>query len=110
MDIARLNKRVTFQRSTLVTDEIGNHRNTWTDYFSCSATISEESGEEERDAGQKNYTDTLSVTVRYCRKIAAITPSEYRIVIDGTPYDISSVDHFLYRNQMLKFRCRRMSR
>ena len=110
MDIALLNKRVTFQQRTLVTDEIGNHRNVWADYYTCSATISEESGDEERDAGQKNYTDTLSVTIRCCRKSSAVTPSEYRLVIDGVPYDITSVDHFSYRNRMLKFRCRRVSR
>lgn len=110
MDIVLLNRRVVFQRSTVVTDEIGNRRNSWTDWYSCMATVSEESGDEERDAGQKNYTDTLSVTVRYCRKSAAVTPSEFRLVLDGRLYDITSVDHYSYRNRMLKFRCRRVSR
>lgn len=110
MNIALLNKRVTFQRSAVVTDEIGNHRNAWVDYYTCYATISDESGDEERDAGQKNYTDTLSATVRYCRKLSAITPSDYRLFIDGIPYDITSVDHFSYKKQMLKFKCRRARR
>lgn len=108
MNIALLNKRITFQQSVVLTDEIGNHYNSWADYYTCSATISEESGDEERDAGQKNYTDTLSVTVRCCRLSQAVTPSHYRIVIDDVPYDISSVDHFSYKNEMLKFRCRRV--
>ena len=110
MDIVRLNKRVLFQKSILVIDEIGNRRNEWANWYSCMATISEESGDEERDAGQKNYTDTLSVTVRYCRRTSAVTPSEYRLLIGDTPYDISSVEHYSYKNKMLKFRCRRMSR
>ena len=110
MDIALLNKRVVFQKSVLVTDEIGNRRNDWANWYSCMATVSEESGDEERDAGQKNYTDTLSVTVRYCRRSSAVTPSEYRLLIDGRPYDITSVDHYSYKNRMLKFRCRRLSR
>ncbi len=108
MDIALLNKRVSFQKSVIHTDEIGNHSNSWEDYYTCSSTISEESGDEERDAGQKNYTDTLSVTVRYCRKSSAITPSEYRVTIDGIPYDITSVDHYSHKHEMLKFRCRRV--
>ena len=110
MDISRLNKRVMFQRNTLTTDEIGNHVNSWEDWYSCMATISEESGDEDLIAGQQNYTDTLSVTVRWCQKTAAVTPSEYRIVIDGMLYDIMSCDHYSYKNQMLKFRCRRVSR
>ena len=110
MDITLLNKRVTFQQSSVITDEIGNHKSAWVDYYTCYATISEESGDEERDAGQKNYTDTISVTVRYCKMSSAIMPSNYRLVIDGIPYDITSVDHFSYKNVMLKFRCRRMSR
>lgn len=110
MDISLLNRRVTFQQATVVTDAIGNRRNTWTDYYTCSATISDEGGDEERDAGQKNYTDTLSVTVRWCRRASAVTPSEYRLVINDILYDITSVDHYSYKNQMLKFRCRRASR
>ena len=110
MDIARLNKRVTFQRSTVITDGIGNHRNVWADYYTCSATISDESGDEERDAGEKLYRETLSVTVRYCRTASGIMPSDYRLVIDDIPYDINSVDHFAYRKRMLRFRCRRVRR
>ena len=110
MDIALLNKRVVFQKSVLITDEIGNRRNDWVSWYSCMATVSDESGDEERDAGQKNYTDTLAVTVRYCRKTSAVTPSGYRIIIDGTPYDITSVDRYSYRNRILKYMCRRMSR
>ena len=44
MDIALLNKKVTFQANELVTDEIGNHSNVWTDHYTCMATISGEAG------------------------------------------------------------------
>ena len=47
MNIAMLNERVTFQKNEVVTDRIGNHTNAWTDYYTCSATISGENGREE---------------------------------------------------------------
>ena len=39
MDVALLNERVTFQKNEAVVDDVGNHRNVWTDYYACSATI-----------------------------------------------------------------------
>jgi len=38
MDIAAMNVRITLQANETTTDEYGNHKNTWTDYFSCYAT------------------------------------------------------------------------
>ena len=40
MDIAAMNVRVTLQKNEVITDKYGNHKNTWTNYFSCYATIS----------------------------------------------------------------------
>ncbi len=34
MDIALLNVRITVQKNEVVVDEIGNHKNTWTDWYS----------------------------------------------------------------------------
>ena len=52
MNVAMLNERVTFQKNEVVTDRIGNHTNAWTDYYTCTATISGENGREEEDTGQ----------------------------------------------------------
>ena len=65
MNIAMLNEKVTFQKNEVVTDRIGNHTNAWTDYYTCSATISGENGREEQDAGARRQqpsqkTDTAS--------------------------------------------------
>lgn len=46
MEVALLNVRITFQKNEVVTDVIGNHKNRWTDYYSCHATVSGESGSE----------------------------------------------------------------
>ena len=46
MDIALLNVRIIFQKNETVVDRFGNHKNEWTDYYSCHATVSGESGSE----------------------------------------------------------------
>ena len=110
MDIALLNRNVTFQANELVTDEIGNHSNVWSDYYTCHATISGEGGGEERDAGQVIEEAELAVTVRWCARTKVVTTTGYRIVIDGSLYDILAIDHFSYTNKAIKFRCRKVRR
>lgn len=110
MKIALLNKKVTFQANELVTDELGNHSNVWTDYYTCMATISGEGGDEERDAGVLNDKVDLNITVRYSSKTKVITTTGYRVILDDELYDITAIDHFSYTNKALKFKCRKVRR
>ena len=110
MDIALLNKKVTFQKNVTVSDEIGNHMSEWEDYYTCMATIGGESGNEVRDAGQVVEKADLTVTVRYCLKARAISPTHYRVIIDDVIYNITFVDHFSYKKKALKFMCQRAER
>lgn len=110
MKVSRFNKKVTFQKNETSSDIVGNHTNTWTDYYTCRGTISGEGGTEVRDAGVIVSNTGLSLTVRYCRKAAAIDETHYRVVIDGELYNIESVDHFSYKHQALKFKCQKVRR
>ena len=38
MEISLLNVKVTFQKNSVVADDIGNRRNVWEDYYTCHAT------------------------------------------------------------------------
>ena len=40
MDVALLNVKITFQKNAVEVDAIGNHKNGWTDYYTCHATVS----------------------------------------------------------------------
>ena len=51
MNIELLNTRIFITQNELVTDEIGNHKNTWKPYYTCYATVSSETGSENTDAG-----------------------------------------------------------
>lgn len=45
--IEKLNERITIEKSTVVTDKVGNHRNTWEEYFTCFAYASTYQAQEE---------------------------------------------------------------
>lgn len=113
MDIALMNEKVRFQKNRIVTDNIGNHKNEWEDFYSCFATISGEgyNSSKEKEAAGLTVEDTaMSVTVRYCRKTAEITSDEFRILFRGEIYNIVNVDHLNYKKKCLKFNCRKARR
>ena len=45
--IEKLNERITIEKSTVVADKVGNHRNTWEEYFNCFAYTSTYQAQEE---------------------------------------------------------------
>ena len=110
MNIGLLNLRILIQKNAVVSDSIGNRKNTWTDYYSCYATIGGESGTEVHRAGETLESADLSFTVRYCSETAAVTPSGYRIVYGGELYNIIAVDHQNNKRKSLKFRCSKVRR
>ena len=113
MEVAAMRSKVTFQKNETVTDRYGNHKNAWTDYYSCFATIGGEglaSSKEEQAAGTTVEDFSMTVTVRYCAKAATITSTGYRIVFEGELYNIENIDHLNYRKRALKFLCRKERR
>lgn len=110
MDIAAMNVRVMIQKNAVVTDQYGNHKNTWTDYYSCFATIGGETGQEQAVVGETVECTDMNVTVRYCAKTAAITSTQFRVLFDGQIYDILAVDHLNYKKHALKLKCRKVRR
>ena len=110
MDIAAMNVRVAIQKNEAITDKYGNHKNAWTDYFSCYATISGETGQEQAIVGETVENTDMNVTVRYCRETASVTSTMFRLVFMGEVYDILAVDHLNFKRHGLKFRCRKVRR
>lgn len=110
MDISAMNVRVMFQKNETTKDEYGNRKNVWTDYYSCFATISGESGKEQAVVGTTVEAVELQVTVRYSKETKVIRSTDYRITFGGELYDILSVDHLSYKKHALKFKCRKARR
>lgn len=110
MNIAAMNIRIMFQKNAVAADSIGNRTNAWTDYFSCYATASGQSGEETEEAGMTVVEERMNFTVRYCPETAAIVPDRFRIVFGERIYNILSVDDMAFRKNSLKFRAERVRR
>lgn len=110
MEISLLNVRITIQKQETVVDEIGNHTNAWTDYFSCYATVSGEGGTETSVAGLTVDGSDLSFTVRYSRKTSAVDMLGYRILFGNGIYNILAIDHMNYKKKCLKFKCQKVRR
>ena len=110
MKVALLNKRINVQKHTTVTDEIGNHLNTWSTFYICHATISGETDIETEEAGTTVDDTKADFTLRWCAASSVITPTEYRVVMNGQIYDILSVDHMNFKHKSVKLRCRKARR
>ena len=103
MNIAGLNVRIMIQKNETVTDRIGNHRSAWTNYFSCWATASDQTGDEGEEASQIKEEDRIDFTVRYCSETAAVTAKGYRILLGERIYNITHVDDMGFRKNSRKF-------
>ena len=113
MDIAGLGEKVTIQKNVVVVDEIGNRRNEWTDYFTCSCMIGGERGRlstEKEAAGQVVSDAEMAVTVRYCNKTAVVNALEYRVLFRGEIFNITNVDHMSFKKKALKISCVKVRR
>lgn len=110
MKVALLNEKILIQRTVVISDEIGNRKNSWEDYYSCFATISGESGNEQLEAGQNLDGVNISFTVRWCSAVSDIDSTGYRIVFYGDIYNILAVDHMNYKKKSLKFMCQKARR
>ncbi|HCT64229.1 MAG TPA: head-tail adaptor protein [Lachnospiraceae bacterium] len=103
MDISALNSRITIQKSNSVCDEVGNYTLRWEDYFSCYATISNASGGED-EKGDVAENESLSFTVRYCKKAVGVNSTEYRISFNNKTYNIKYVDLMGFKKKSIKFK------
>ena len=110
MNIALLNVRITFQKNTVTVDNIGNHKNEWTDYYSCYATVSNETPTEITAAGTVTDNSKIDFTVRWCNAVSDITSDGYRVIFGGGIYDIIGIDHINFKKKMLKLKCQKARR
>ena len=110
MEISLLNVKMTFQKNSVVADDIGNRRNAWEDYYTCHATVSGEGGNEKAAAGLTVVDSDIAFTIRFCKRAAEVTADGFRILFGGEIYNIVAVDHMNYRKKALKFRCEKTRR
>lgn len=110
MEVALLNVRITIQQSETTVDAIGNHRNTWTDWYTCYATLGGESPSEDTDAGTIVDNTKADFTIRWCRKAEVITADRHRVIYNGEIYNILGIDHRNNKRRSIKLKCQKARR
>ncbi len=112
MDISGLRVRITIQKNETVTDEYGNHKAVWCDWFSCWATVGTSglSASEKEEAGHTVEEDKLDITVRWCSETAAVNSKQYRILLLNRIYDITNIDEMGFKKHSRKFHTRLVER
>lgn len=110
MDIALLNVKITIQKNTVTVDNIGNHINAWTDWYSCSATVSGESPNEDTAAGVVVDNSKTDFSVRWCRKASEMTADKYRVIYNRDIYNILGIDHMNFKKNSVKLKCQKARR
>lgn len=101
MKIARLKETITIQKNEVKVDRIGNHTNTWADYYSCHAYASTYAGSEtEGEVPRENRTITFSI--RYAKTLDVVTSTGFRILFHGQIYNIESIDRMNYERKEVR--------
>ena len=103
MHIAGMRVRITIQKNETVTDRYGNHKPAWTDYFSCWATTSNQTGDEDEEGSTADEEDRMDFTVHYSSETAAVVSTKFRIVLMDRIYDIDHVDDMGFKRNSRKF-------
>lgn len=110
MNIELLNVRIYIQKNEVISDSIGNRKNTWKDYYTCYATVSGEAGKEETDAGIIVDNSKIDFTIRWCKKTSLLDSTHYRVEFNNELYDINAVDHMNFKRKCIKLSCQKVRR
>lgn len=106
MKIARLSERITIEKNAVMVDEIGNHRNSWTEFYSCYAyadtfTTDEVETEVSRDVPSINF------QVRYAPILTNLRSTGFRVRFHDEVYNILAIDFMNYDHDSIKLRCKK---
>lgn len=110
MKIHQLRVRITLQTAITEVDVIGNHTNTWTDRYSCYATVSRESPLEQTDVGAVWDDSKIDFTIRYCSEVSDVLSTTHRVLFESSVYNIIGIDHMQYNKKSIKLHCQKVAR
>lgn len=106
MDVGKLNKRVTIQRSAEVQDENGFDNVDWVDLKTVWCSVNNLYGKEYWEAKRYDAENAVEFIIRFgaCKDLSM----DDRLVFRGTIYNIKSIDNVMYGDNMLKIKAEGM--
>jgi SPP1 family predicted phage head-tail adaptor len=100
MEIGDLKHRITLQQRTTTVSEQGFEEETWADYQTIWAAISNLHGREYYAAAAVQAENTVKFTIRYLPGI----DTAMRILFRGKQYNITALDNIKYRNRYVEIK------
>ena len=96
MEAGKLRHTITIQ--VMSADEL------WADLLTCQAQVNGLSGSEYWAASAEQAQNNVDFTVRYTPLLSGLLPQTTRILFRGLPYDVRSIDNFMYQDRSMKLR------
>lgn len=100
MSIGELRHRITFQRLALVVNENGFEVETWQEYRTVWASVSNLSGREYYQAAAVQEEKTIKFLIRYIEDIDTLM----KILFNDKQYNITSIDNMKYKNKYIEIK------
>lgn len=100
MEIGELRHRITFQKLTTTTNENGFEVETWENYKTVWAAITNLHGREYFEAAAVQKENTVKFTIRYFKD----PDTSMRILFQGRQYNIISIDNIKYKNKYIEIK------
>ena len=88
----------------IITIQILDEDEAWTDYFTCFAQANGLGGKEYHALSSEQAQENVDFLIRYVEVLADLKPQSTRIIFMDKSYDVVSIDNFMFRNQSLKLR------
>lgn len=88
----------------VITLQILGEDENWSDFFTCFAQANGLGGKEYSAASTEQAQNTVDFTIRYVDFLSDLKPQTTRIIFQGNPYDVVSIDNFMFQNKSLKIR------
>lgn len=104
VDIGKLNRRITLQRRTITEDDAGNQQQEWSNFHSCWAAVNGVANREYWKAREQHEENIVSFKIRWCHALNALNKTDFRIVFDGSVYDIVFIDNVLFADSLLNIK------
>lgn len=104
MDAGKLRDKITIEKRTIETDEVGNQSSKWVVVYRGFASVNKLYGREYWAAAASQSEDTVVFSLRYHPIFNTVNSLDYRLLFRGDEYDIKSVDNVKHINDTVKIR------
>lgn len=110
MKISEFNERIIIEKSTVYSDDIGNHLKRWEVYYSGCCHVNSQAAHETEGTAYIIDDSKLTFTLRWQNKWQDFNAQDYRIQFKDKLYNIIGIDFMNYKGRYLKIYAQKVER